>query len=1024
MSEPLPSKPWLRFHLFGGCTISTPDGPVRLETAKTRALLVYLASNPDPQSRHTLMGLLWGGLPEANARRNLRRALWNLRRQLAGPEQPPPLLADRETVCLNQEVARWSDVEAFETACASLDPASRPLASVSNLDGLRQAVELYQGEFLEGFHVGDALAFEEWVLTERERLRVMALGALQRLVEGYASQNKVEKALLCARRLLALEPWREEAHRWLMRLMARSGQRAEALAQYEACKQALAEELSVEPARETRALYEQIRTGAFHIPTSNLPASTTSFVGRTRELDELAGLLADADCRLLTLTGLGGVGKTRLAREVAAQQIAAFSHGVHYVALGAVSRPERIAAALVQSLDIPLVGTTDPRQALLAYLREKEMLLVLDGLEHLLEGTPLLTEVLQVAPKIKLLVTSRERLNLQGEWVYTLVGLACAPEEHVGDLARFDAAQLFLQTARRVHFGFQVGEGEDRHLARICAVVAGLPLAIELAAAWVRVLSLEAIAAEITQQLDFLAAATRDRPERQRSIRAVFDHSWRRLSEQERDAFSKLSVFRGSFRPQEAQQITGASLSILSALVDKSLLQRLPSGRYKIHELLRQYAHEQLEQVPGKLAGVRDLHCQIYAASVIQHHRTSKSVPHHEIVRTIGADLENILAAWRWSVRRPDLEAVGSMCQGLADYFQLTSSFRDGEALFREALETLGRPEAGDVQPAATDLMAWELLSIQAMFSLYLGQLTQARTDLVRCVAVFETHGVGERVAHCQFFLGEIARFLGELPAAQELYGQSLANYQQMDDRAAVGFCLNGLGLVSSASGDLAQARARFQDSLAAFVEIDHEMGQAIVSINLADLLTRSGDHAAAGETLEKGFALCRILGHRWGMATCLRHLGDIAKLENRVKDAKAAYLESLGILQDIGQRQTAASCLNKLGQVCAELGQNTEARQHLKKALVIAAELQDESQMVDAAVSLASLLAAAGERERALELLILVERHPAVTPAAQERVSQLADELVRQIPEEDSQLVKRRIRTETLESVLAESYL
>jgi DNA-binding SARP family transcriptional activator len=236
MSETFPSKPWLRFHFFGSCEISQPDGPVHLETAKTRALLVYLASNPGPQPRHTLMGLLWGELPEAKARRNLRRALWNLRRQLAGPNLPPPLLTDRETVCFNREVAHWSDVEAFETACSSLDSAPRSLASISNLDVLRLAVELYQGEFLEGFHVGDALAFEEWALTERERLHVMALQALQRLVEGYASQDKVDKALLCARRLLALDPWREEAHRWLMRLLARSGQRAEALAQYESCK--------------------------------------------------------------------------------------------------------------------------------------------------------------------------------------------------------------------------------------------------------------------------------------------------------------------------------------------------------------------------------------------------------------------------------------------------------------------------------------------------------------------------------------------------------------------------------------------------------------------------------------------------------------------------------------------------------------------------------------------------------------------------------------------------------------------
>jgi predicted ATPase/DNA-binding SARP family transcriptional activator len=967
MSGTFESEAGLCMRFLGGCDISLPEGQPHLETAKTRALLVYLALNPGPVSRHTLMGLLWGELPETHARRNLRRALWNLRSQLSSPDRPPPILADRQMVCFNREAPYALDVEAFETACSHLDPALSTPSLAQHLEQARRAAELYQGEFLEGFYVANAAPFEEWALTERERLRAMALHALQHLVAGYAAQNETETALRYAERLLVLEPWLEEAHGWLMRLLARSGRRAEALAQYEACKRVLAEELGVAPSQEIQALYEQIRAGGFGTAASNLPASITPFIGRVRELAELADLLANADCRLLTVTGLGGVGKTRLAREVAAQQIAAFAHGVHYLALDVLSAPERIAAALARSLDFPLVGAADPRAALLAYLRKKEMLLVMDGFEHLLKGAPLLTEILQAAPAIKILVTSRERLNLRGEWVYPLEGLTCAPDEYAGDLAAFDATRLFLQTARRVHLGFQVGEGENRHLARICNLVAGLPLAIELAATWVRVLPLAEIAAEVVRHLDFLTATTRGSPARQRSVRAVFDHSWQGLSEEERAVFCKLSVFRGSFRPQEAKQVSGASLSILSALVDKSLLQRLPTGRYQIHELLRQYAHEHLEQVPDELAGAGDLHCQIYAALVSKHHLASEPVPHHEIVRDIGADLENILTAWWWAVQQRNLEAIATMCQRLADYFQLTSSFRDGEALFRETLEVLGWPEAGDVEAAKSDdLLAWELLSVQAMFSLYLGRLPEARVDLARCVAVFGHHGVRERVAHCQFFLGEIARFLGELDSAGEFYRQSLVNYQQIDDRAAVGFCLNGLGLVASALGEPSRARSHFQDSLAAFVETRHEMGQAIARINLADLLTRLGDQSAARGILDEGFVLCQRLGHRWGVATCLRHLGDIAKLESRVEDAKGAYLESLSILQDIGQRQTAASCMIKLGQVCTELGQYAEARQHLKEALAIAAELQDELQMMNAATSLAVLLTAEGEREKA----------------------------------------------------------
>jgi predicted ATPase/DNA-binding SARP family transcriptional activator len=1015
VSEAFSSEPWLRLRFLGGCEISLPDGPVHLETAKTRALLVYLACNPSPQPRHTLMGLLWGELPEANARRNLRRALWNLRRQLSNPALPPPIFSDRETVCFNREFAHWSDVETFETACSHLDPAPPTAAPGLHRDQARQAADLYKGEFLEGFFVDDAAAFEEWSLTERERLRAMTLRALQQAVAAYAAQKETETALHYARRLLNLEPWREEAHRWLMHLLAGSGQRAEALAQYIACRQILAEELGVEPAQETKALYEQIRAGAFESPASNLPASTTPFVGRDRELAEIADLLANADCRLLTMTGLGGVGKTRLAREIAAQQIAASAQDVHYVALSALSAPTRIATALVESLDAPLIGTTDPKVALLAYLREKQMLLVIDGFEHLLEGASLLTEILRAAPGIRILVTSRERLNLRGEWVYVLAGLDYAPDGHAGDLVSFDAARLFLQTARRVHLGFHVREGEDLCLARICSLVAGLPLAIELAAAWVRVLSLEAIAAEIDRHLDFLSTTMRDRPQRHRSIRAVFDHSWRLLSPQERNAFRKLSVFQGSFRPQEADQVGGASLPILAALADKSLLQRLPSGRYQLHELMRQYAREQLEQTPGEQEVARNRHCQAYATLLGRYKQALEAAAPMPILRLIGEDGENVHAAWRWAIGQRNHQAIDAMQAALADYYHLTTSFLEGEALFGEALEDLGWLEGSEVH----DLLACRLLSSLATFSVYLGRFSQARTSLVRCLAVFAQEGVQDEVAHCQFFLGEIARFTGEYTSARDLFELSLMNYHQTGNRSAVGFCLNGLGLVYAALAEPIQARTYLQDSLDTFREASHEMGQAIASINLADLLSRMGDYTAARKILETNFTHCQKLGHRWGMAVCLRHLGDIATMEARTEDAKAAYEKSLGILQDIGQRQATAGCLIKLGEVCTVLSEYTEAKLHLQEALSITIELEDQTLMLGAAAAFAALLTAEGDRERALELATLVEQHPAEVSVAQERVRQTAAALASEIPEEAFQLIQRRSRDRTLQDML-----
>jgi predicted ATPase/DNA-binding SARP family transcriptional activator len=1020
MNDKLAPKPWLRLRVLGGCELSLADGPLHLETAKTRALLIYLSMNPGPQPRHTLMTLLWGDLPETNARRNLRRALWNLRRELAAPEIPPPIRADREMVCFNREMSYTSDVEAFEAVCYRLARSHADPPPPPELDRIRRAVEYYRGEFLEGFHVDHALAFEEWALVERERLRTLALQAFGHLMSAYAARNDLPSALEYARRQLALEPWLEDAHRWAMRLLATSGQRAEALAHYETCKRVLSEELGVEPGRETQALYNQIREGAFETPASNLPASTTPFVGRASELSEIAALLNDADCRLLTITGLGGVGKTRLAQEVAAQQGTTFAHGVHYIDLGAVGEPSHLARALTVSLRVPIVGMTDPEAALLAYLHEKTMLMVLDRFEHLIDGAPLLVEILEKAPGIKILVTSRERLNLCAEWVYRLTGMDFAPDTHVEDFASFDAEQLFLQTARRAYLGFQVKAADQHHLVRLCALLAGLPLAIELAASWVRVLSLEeiveAIAEASDQPFDLFSSVARDRPARHRSIRAVFDQSWALLSKEARTAFRRLSVFRGGFRRPEALKVTEASPQTLLSLVDQSLIQRLPSGRFQIHELLRQYAQEKLNRVPDEATATHERHSQAYAVPLGRYKQAIKNGCHLPIQKLIREDVENVLIAWEWAVEHRDLHAIEVMRDAVADSYHLTTSFREGEALFRKALERLEWTDMSNIQ----EPLPCKLLCSQATFSIYLGQLSDARASLEHCLPVFEQYGDQDEMAYCRFFLGEIARFLGDLTSAQELFTQSLTGYRQAGNRSAIGFSLNGLGQVAGALGAWTQARSYLQQSLASFKAIDHEMGQAIASINLADLLIKMGDYTTAKRTLASGYALCHQLGHRWGMAICLSDLGDLAQLENRPEAAKTSYQESLRILQDIGQRQASASVFVKLGKICADLGELDDAGEHFKQATAIAIDLGDQAQTVEGTTSLVRLMAESGDPERGLALAMALERHLDKGSEAQRCATTLVTELTERV----SNAVVQRIRAQnsaiTLQTILS----
>jgi len=328
----------------------------------------------------------------------------------------------------------------------------------------------------------------------------------------------------------------------------------------------------------------------------HLPSPPSAFVGRSPELRQLLQLLADPACRLVTLVGLGGIGKTRLAVEAAHRQSANLANGAHFVSLALVSSPDMLLFAFGNALEFSFDGPQTPLVQLIHFLRDKTLLIVLDSFDHLLAARPLLVELLAGVPRLKLLITSRERLNLPGEWVLPIEGMEYPRDVQDGHFEDYAAVQLFAQGARRALLGFSLS-ANARAVLRICQLVDGTPLALELAAAWVRLLPCSDIAARLATGLDFLASPVQDAPERHRSLRTVFDHSWVLLSSTEQIALAKLSVFRGPIDLEAAEQVGGASLPVVASLADKSLLSADGTGRYVLHELLRQYAADQLARV-------------------------------------------------------------------------------------------------------------------------------------------------------------------------------------------------------------------------------------------------------------------------------------------------------------------------------------------------------------------------------------------------------------------------------------------
>ena len=1005
----------LTIKLFGALEASVDGRQVTgIRTDKIRALLAYLAMAADrPIARHTLAGLLWPEWPEQTALGNLRKSLHRLR-ETVGASAPglSELLFEisGQTVKLNAgrialDVAQFKHLLAESQA----HPHRHLYVCAPCMARLARAADFYRAELMEGFGVADAPAFEEWLLVEREALRMQALATLYDLADAHLQRGEAEAAGRYAARQIGLDLLREEAYRQHMRALVLGGEQRAAMEQYEACSRLLVRELGVEPQAETTALYERIRgadagaaqtgqstgapaTTAKRLALHHVPAQFTPFVGRQTELHALLELLLDPESRLITLTGWGGVGKTRLSIEAVRQMAARMGQAghdpgtrggvaideVYYFSLAGITDGELLPEALATGFELTFRAGAEPRRQLVAFLAGKRCLLVLDNFEQLAGGEALLIEILAAAPGVRMLVTSRRPLSVRAERLLALEGLACPPAAAtLSDSLNYTAVQMFLQTARHILPAQSLAPDDEAAVVRICRLVEGLPLAMEIAASWLRQFDCATIAGEIERSHGFLSSAVLDVPDHHRSMETVFIRSWALLSPAEQAILARTSVFQGRFSLDALLSVTGATMAQLASLIDHSLVRRAEDGQYELHQLSRQFAARRYDELvaAGTLDEVEPRHGTYYLQLVAGHEAALHGKDPHRSGAELERALPNIRQAWDWALGHDQFAPVSRACEGLDRFLRLVGFYREGAAMFGVALarvEAVARVDAGGAGSAILGANS----DILGTASDILGTASDVLgTGSKMPGADSEAHAADAIPA---FDLGALridlllvrSRFLMETGRAKDAYAAAETAYALAKERPDPRRRAQALDRWTSPRIHAAEFDAALraqEEAIGIFRAINDTTELARALTKLGVVYVRMELPERGRPYVEESLRLAQASGDQDAIIRALNMMSVICSQLKRLPEALAYNRQLLPMVRAMGSQPLLSTVLGNHGFTCAQAGDDEQALACLREALQLDEALGYKEGVARHLYNMANLFERQGNHDAAL---------------------------------------------------------